>query len=75
MNWNQISLMNNKIYNGRYGIHFMYTKNAQTTGNTFKKNVTGIMLMMSENVKLDDNQLYHQNGLNASGMTLFSPKL
>lgn len=72
---NQISLMNNKIYNGRYGIHFMYTKNAQTTGNTFKKNVTGIMLMMSENVKLDDNQLYDQNGLNASGMTLFQSKL
>lgn len=71
---NQISLSENKIHNGRYGIHFMYTKNGQAIGNTFKKNVTGIMLMISENIKMQDNHLYDQNGLNASGMTLFQSK-
>lgn len=71
---NQISLSKNKIQNGRYALHFMYTKNGQATDNTFQKNVTGIMLMMSGNAKLSHNRLFEQNGLNASGMTLFQSK-
>ncbi|WP_397540153.1 nitrous oxide reductase family maturation protein NosD [Rummeliibacillus pycnus] len=73
-NVNDIKLVSNNIQNGRYGIHFMFVKNGQANNNTFKRNVTGIMLMMSENVILSTNNIIDQSGLNASGMTLFQSK-
>ncbi|MGG0655927.1 NosD domain-containing protein [Rummeliibacillus pycnus] len=73
-NGNEINLFSNNIQNGRYGIHFMYMKNVQARNNTFRKNVTGIMLMMTENAVLSTNKIMEQSGLNASGMTLFQAK-
>lgn len=73
-NVNGIKLVANKIQNGRYSIHFMFVKNSQASNNTFNRNVTGIMLMMSENAILSTNKIMNQNGLNASGMTLFQSK-
>lgn len=71
---NHIKLYSNTIDDSRYGIHFMYMKNGLARDNRFRRNVAGIMLMVSENANLLKNQLIDQRGLNASGMTLFQAK-
>lgn len=70
-NVSQIELQNNIVSNSRYGIHFMYTEGAKAIENTFNKNVTGIMLMMTKQTDLHLNEINEQNGLNGFGIVLF----
>lgn len=57
--------------NNRYGIHFMYVNDATLQHSYFSGNITGIMLMVSQRVHLQYNQIEQQRVLNATGITLY----
>lgn len=69
-----ITLQNNTISNGRYGIHFMYSENGLTTGNHMEKNITGFMVMMAKNIEMTENTVTQQQGLNSNGIVLYDVK-
>lgn len=67
----RIEIENNVVMNSRYGTHFMYTKNALATKNEYRDNVTGFMIMMTENLRIDDNVIARQSDLNGYGLLLY----
>lgn len=69
-----ISVVGNQVENSRYGTHFMYSKDAEAYENQFRKNVTGFMVMMTENVDFSNNAISYQNGFNGTGITLYEVK-
>ncbi|MED3661815.1 NosD domain-containing protein [Ureibacillus sp. FSL K6-8385] len=73
-NAKDISVLKNKVENGRYGTHFMYSEDAEVRDNVYKKNVTGLMIMMTENVSLSRNDISYQDGFNGTGITLYEVK-
>lgn len=73
-NVQRITVVGNEVENSRYGTHFMYSKDAEAYGNQFQKNVTGFMVMMTENVDFSNNAISYQNGFNGTGITLYEVK-
>lgn len=69
-----ITVKGNRVENSRYGTHFMYSADAEASENKFRKNVTGFMIMMTENVSLFNNDISYQNGFNGTGITLYEVK-
>ncbi len=45
----------NKIYDGRYGLHFMYSLYNRVDGNLFYNNSVGIFLMYSDGIVVENN--------------------
>lgn len=70
-NVNAIKVRKNRVENSRYGTHFMYSKNFIVEENVYQKNVTGLMVMMTENGKLIKNEISYQDGFNGTGVTLY----
>lgn len=65
------SVENNKVENSRYGTHFMYSEDVQALHNEYIKNETGLMIMMTKNVMLSQNEVSYQDGFNGTGITLY----
>jgi nitrous oxidase accessory protein len=59
---------NNLVSDGRYGTHLMYAHGNLILGNRYERDVVGVFLMYSRNIRLDKNQFLHAEG--AAGMGL-----
>lgn len=69
-----ITARNNRITNGRYGTHFMYTDDAVVENNYFDGNVTGLMVMMVNRLTATGNESIKQNDINSNGIFLYEVK-
>lgn len=58
----------NRISDGRYGLHYMYSDDNVFEGNLFRNNQVGAFIMYSRGVRLRDNVFAESRG--ASGMGL-----
>jgi len=68
-------IRSNVAKNSRYGYHLMFTKNNTIEENVGFHNVTGAMVMGSEQVKVQHNQFAKQNeNVNSQGILLFDVK-
>lgn len=70
----QLKLVGNHVSSSRYGIHIMYVDYARASDNEFQENVTGMMIMMTNNTDIVHNFIYDHQELNGSGMILFEGK-
>ncbi|MEL3971719.1 NosD domain-containing protein [Rossellomorea oryzaecorticis] len=64
-------VLDNLVTGSRYGIHLMYSKGVTAAGNTLKKNVTGLMLMMTNQTAIRDNRILLHTDYNGYGLVLF----
>lgn len=67
----EITVQNIFVENSRYGTHFMYSENVQAIDNTYTKNVTGLMVMMTKNGTFSNNRIFYQEGFNGTGITFY----
>lgn len=68
----RLVMRENTVRNSRYAYHLMYAKQADITDNTSKGNIVGLMIMTSDNVVLQRNQLTnHQDNANAGGILIY----
>lgn len=65
-----LTVRNNRVRDGRYGIHFMYCDDAQVVDNTFENNSVGSFLMYSRGVHLERNWIEHNRGASGYGVGL-----
>lgn len=66
-----LTIEDNQLLNGRYGIHFMYSNNAEVMDNRAADNVTGMMVMMVDQLTIHHNTIEQQNNLNSNGVFLY----
>lgn len=60
----------NRVRNGRYGLHFMYSDTARVEGNTLELNSVGAFLMYSRGLVLVDNVIAENTGPSGYGVGL-----
>ncbi len=65
-----LTLRNNTVTQGRYGIHFMYCHDALVEGNRLTNNAVGVYLMYSRHLRLRRNLLLHNRGPSGYGLGL-----
>jgi nitrous oxidase accessory protein len=65
-----LTVRNNTVIRGRYGIHFMYCDGATVSGNRFVDNSVGSFLMYSRRVKLEGNWIENNRGASGYGIGL-----
>lgn len=63
-----LTARDNRITNGRYGLHYMYSDHSRLEGNRLSGNHVGAFLMYSEDIDLVGNVFHEAEG--ASGMGL-----
>ncbi|MBI3317179.1 MAG: nitrous oxide reductase family maturation protein NosD [Candidatus Omnitrophica bacterium] len=63
-----MTLRDNDFRQGRYGIHFMYCRNAEVVNNRFVDNSVGAYLMYSEALKLRGNIVANNRGPSGFGI-------
>ncbi len=61
---------NNLVEDGRYGTHFMYSSRNLVQHNRYVRNVVGVFVMYSRNIRLDSNVLADSNGASGVGLGL-----
>ncbi|QDX92553.1 copper-binding protein [Brevibacillus laterosporus] len=62
----------NMVYDSRYGYHLMFSEGGTLTHNQGDRNVTGAMVMGSDNAIVTDNRFTKQNeSVNSQGILLF----
>jgi nitrous oxidase accessory protein len=61
---------NTSTGNLRYGLHFMFSDNNRYQGNRFTRNGSGIAVMYSRNIHMNDNLFEHNRGATAYGILL-----
>ena len=67
----RIVVQRNKVTSSRYGTHFMYTSDAKALFNTYVHNVTGLMIMMTTDILLENNTIANHFDFNGYGMLLY----
>lgn len=67
---NDLVLRDNRVTNGRYGIHFMYSDRALVEGNFLSGNSVGGFLMYSKDLTLKDNLITGSHGPSGYGIGL-----
>ncbi len=58
----------NRVSNGRYSLHFMYSRYNLIEDNNFVNNAVGIFLMYSDGVVLRNNTISHASGASGIGI-------
>jgi nitrous oxidase accessory protein len=66
----RLTVRNNTVREGRYGIHFMYCDDATVAHNRFHDNAVGSFLMYSRNVRLERNWIENNRGASGYGVGL-----
>lgn len=61
---------NNRVEDGRYGTHFMYSSRNVVRGNAYVGNVVGVFVMYSRNLRIDSNVLADSGGAAGVGLGL-----
>jgi nitrous oxidase accessory protein len=66
------TVSNNLVEHSRYGIHLMFTKGIEVTQNQGNFNVTGAMVMSSEDIVVSTNEFVKQTeNVNSQGILIF----
>jgi nitrous oxidase accessory protein len=63
-------IKDNRVSQGRYGLHFMYDDGLVVQGNSIEDNSVGVFLMYSVNVQVMDNLLSDSTGPSGYGLGL-----
>lgn len=61
---------NSSFKNVRYGLHFMFSNNAEYANNVFSDNGAGVAVMYTKYVKMINNRFEFNKGSNAYGLLL-----
>ncbi len=61
---------NHASHNLRYGMHFMYADRGEFRRNTFTRNETGVAIMYSKSIVVEQNVFEYSWGLSAYGLLL-----
>ncbi len=67
---NGIQIVGNDFHDNRYGLHFMYSHDANIEANTFADNHVGTYLMYSQKLNMHNNLLTHNTGPSGYGLAL-----
>ncbi len=65
-----ITIEGNHLFNNRYGIHFMYSSNAQMRRNVFEGNSVGVFMMHSTGLTAVENLFIDNRGPSGYGIAL-----
>lgn len=65
---NHITIRGNHIHNNRYGLHFMYNKNAVIENNVIENNAVGAYMMYSGGLEMTGNYFIHNRGASGYGI-------
>ncbi|MGC8640049.1 MAG: nitrous oxide reductase family maturation protein NosD [Isosphaeraceae bacterium] len=65
-----LTIRDNRVTGGRYGLHFMYSDNAQVAGNQLRDNSVGVFLMYSRRLNLHENWIAANRGPSGYGVGL-----
>lgn len=65
-----VRIENNRIVDGRYGIHLMYDDGVEVRGNQLRHNSVGIYVMYSRRVEISGNDVRHHRGPSGYGLGL-----
>lgn len=68
--WNaeHVTIENNNLINGRYGLHLMYSNNTTIHNNHFEGNSVGVYLMYSQHITVTDNYSMRNRGPSGYGL-------
>jgi nitrous oxidase accessory protein len=66
----RITVRNNQVVGGRYGLHFMYSDGAVVEGNLSEGNSVGAFLMYSTDLVVENNVFRDNNGPGGYGLGL-----
>lgn len=64
----------NSVRDSRYGIHFMFSKDAQARSNQFSDNINGVMAMNSERIQMTHNRFERQLNYRGYGILIYEMK-
>jgi nitrous oxidase accessory protein len=67
---NRLTIRDNRINEGRYGLHFMYCHDAVVAGNQLRGNSVGAFLMYSRRLRLSENWIANNRGVSGYGIGL-----
>jgi len=69
---NGLLIQDNEVKDSRYAFHMMYAKQVELLDNTSERNIIGLMIMTSDDIKLHGNTLKkHQDNANAGGILIY----
>jgi nitrous oxidase accessory protein len=66
----RLTIRDNRIGEGRYGLHFMYCHDATVAGNLLRGNSVGAFLMYSARLRLHENWIAGNRGVSGYGIGL-----